>query len=66
MSQQLSSELVWNTLRKELFAVLGMVTARGEARTIGIVYIVHDKRLYIATQEDSWKATHTRNNPYVY
>jgi len=65
MSQQLTSQQVWEVLEKELFAVLGMVTAKGQARTIGIVYIVHDRKLYIATGQDTWKARHVRNNPYV-
>jgi hypothetical protein len=65
MATELSSEQVWKELDKELFGVLGMVTARGEARTIGIVYIVDDKKLYIATGEDAWKARHVRNNPSV-
>ncbi len=65
MSQQLTSQEVWQTLEKELFAVLGMVTAKGQARTIGIVYIVHDRKLYIATGRDTWKARHVRANPDV-
>ena len=39
MSLQLTAEQVWAALRKEIFAVLGMVNSKGEARTIGIVYI---------------------------
>lgn len=65
MSLQLSSELVWEALKKELFAVLGMVTAKGAARTIGVVYIVHDRRIYISTRKDAWKARHIRANPNV-
>jgi hypothetical protein len=65
MSQQLSSDQVWNELKKQLFAVLGVVTARGEARTIGIVYIVHDHKLYISTEKDSWKTRHVQSNPHV-
>jgi hypothetical protein len=52
-------------LEKELFAVLGMVTAKREARTVGIVYIVHNRRLYISTGKDSWKARHVQGNPNV-
>jgi hypothetical protein len=44
---QLSSELVWQNLKQELFAILGMVTDRGEARTVGVVYTVHNQKLYI-------------------
>jgi len=62
---ELSSQQVWKELNKELFAVLGMVTPKGEARTIGIVYTTHAQKLYIATAKDSWKARHTRQNPHV-
>jgi hypothetical protein len=62
---ELTSEQVWTELKKELFAVLGMVTPKGEARTIGIVYIVHGRKLYIATNKDSWKARHIQRNPHV-
>jgi hypothetical protein len=65
MTEHLTSEQVWHELKKELFAVLGMVTARGEARTVGIVYSVHDRKIYIATGKDSWKARHTQNNRNV-
>jgi len=65
MTQNLTSNHVWDELKKELFSVLGMVTAEGEARTVGIVHTVHDKKLYIATGTDTWKARHIRNNPNV-
>jgi hypothetical protein len=65
MSQQLSSEQVWNELEKELFAVLGMVTSKDEARTVGIVYVMHDRKIYIATGKDTWKARHVRQNTHV-
>ncbi len=65
MTNQLSSEIVWQELQKELFAVLGMVTTRGEARTTGVVYIVHERKVYILTGEDTWKARHVRQNQYV-
>lgn len=52
---QLASELVWESLKKELFAVLGMVTDKSEARTVGVVYIVHEHKLYIVTGKDTWK-----------
>ena len=65
MALQLSNEQVWQELEKELFAVLGMVTSKGEARTIGIVYIVHDHKIFIATERDTWKARHISKNPHV-
>ena len=61
----LTSEQVWNELKKELFAVLGMVTSKSEARTAGIVYIVHDHKIYISTQTQEWKTRHVQGNPHV-
>jgi len=61
----LSSAQVWKEIKKELFAVLGMVPAKGEARTIGVVYAVHGHKLYIATGKDTWKVRHIRGNPHV-
>jgi uncharacterized pyridoxamine 5'-phosphate oxidase family protein len=65
MTLQLTSEQVWEEIEKELFAVLGMVTVKQESRTVGIVYIVRERKLYIATGKDTWKARHIRNNPNV-
>ena len=65
MAIQLSNEQVWQELEKELFAVLGMVTSKGEVRTIGIVYAVHDQKIFIATERDTWKARHISKNPHV-
>lgn len=65
MTNQLVSETVWKELERELFAVLGMVTAKGESRTIGVVYIVQDKKIYVLTGEDTWKARHIQGNPNV-
>ncbi len=65
MTLQLSSDEVWRVIEKELFAVLGMVTASGEARTVGIVYVVRNRKLVIATGQDTWKARHIAANPHV-
>ncbi|HSN78282.1 MAG TPA: pyridoxamine 5'-phosphate oxidase family protein [Anaerolineae bacterium] len=65
MPIELSSEQVWQAIEKELFAVLGMVTANNEARTVGIVYVVRDRRLCIITGKDTWKARHVAANPHV-
>ena len=62
---QLARELVWESLKQELFAVLGMVTDKGEARTVGVVYIVHEHKLYIVTGKDTWKARHMAQNAHV-
>jgi nitroimidazol reductase NimA-like FMN-containing flavoprotein (pyridoxamine 5'-phosphate oxidase superfamily) len=61
----LTSEQIWSELKKEIFAVLGMVTSKGEARTVGVVYIAHDHKIYISTGKETWKARHVRGNPYV-
>ena len=65
MAFQLESEVVWRVLEKELFAVLGMVTAKGEARTVGIVYVAQDKKIYIASGKATWKMRHVTANPNV-
>ncbi len=65
MPVELTSSQVWTELEKELFAVLGMVTAKGEARTVGIVYVVRSGKIYIATDKDTWKTRHVQANPNV-
>jgi uncharacterized protein YhbP (UPF0306 family) len=65
MAKQLSSDVVWKAVEKELFAVMGMVTRQGQARTVGIVYVVSERKLYIATETDTWKARHVAANPHV-
>jgi hypothetical protein len=65
MTVQLTTDQVWQAIEKELFAVLGMVTAKGEARTVGIVYVVRDRKLYIGTDKDAWKTRHVAANPHV-
>ncbi len=65
MAANLTTEQVWRELEKRSFAVLGFVTARGEARTAGIVYVVRDRQLYITTGRHSWKARHIATNPHV-
>ena len=65
MTVQLTSEQVWQAIEKEFFAVIGMVTANLEARTVGVVYVVRDRKLYIGTGNTAWKARHIARNPYV-
>ncbi|HNB50616.1 MAG TPA: pyridoxamine 5'-phosphate oxidase family protein [Anaerolineales bacterium] len=65
MTNLIPTETVWNAIEKNLFAVLGMVTPKGEARTAGIVYIVHEHQLYISTQKQAWKTRHIAKNPSV-
>ena len=65
MTNPATTKIVWDVIENELFAVLGMVTKDQEARTVGIVYIVKDHKLYIGTGLDSWKTRHIRANPKV-
>ena len=65
MTEQLSTSDVWDAIKQEPFAVLGMVTARNECRTVGIIYEVDNQKLYIGTAKDAWKVRHIRRNPHV-
>jgi len=51
---------VWAAIRKSSFAVLSHVTTSGEPRSSGVVYGVHDGRLYVAVAPNSWKARRIR------
>ena len=62
---QISNNQVWEQINKQLFAVLGMVTKNGKARTVGIVYIAQDGKLYISSQKQAWKVKHITQNPHV-
>ena len=61
----LTSEQVWKQIEKRMFAVLGYVTPKGEARTTGIVYVTRRRKFYIGADSDSWKARHIQRNPNV-
>jgi uncharacterized pyridoxamine 5'-phosphate oxidase family protein len=65
MVENLTTEQVWEAIEKELFAVLGMVTAKQEARTVGIVYMVNNHKLYITSGKTAWKVRHIAQNPHV-
>ena len=60
-----TTKQVWEEIEKQLFAVLGMVTARGEPRTVGIVYVVRGRKLYIGSVKSAWKVRHIQRNPHV-
>ncbi len=61
----ITTEQVWNEIEKNFFAVLGMVTAKGEARTAGVVYVVRDRQIYIGTSKNAWKVRYVQHNPHV-
>lgn len=65
MTVQLTTEQVWREIAQNLFAILGMVTPQGEARTVGVVYVVDAHRLYIGTSRGAWKVKHIARNPHV-
>ena len=65
MSLQLSSNQVWKEIERNSFAVLGMVTAKGEPRTVGIVYVVDNRKLYIGAEPGAWKTKHITGNSHV-
>ena len=65
MSVELTSDQVWDVIEKNLFGVIGMVTKENEARTVGIVYVVRERRLYIGTGKKAWKVRHIAQNPHV-
>ncbi|MCO6451395.1 MAG: pyridoxamine 5'-phosphate oxidase family protein [Caldilineales bacterium] len=62
---EITAEQVWDELEKNLFAVLGMVTADNEARTSGVVYVVNNHKLYIGSDKKAWKVKHLAQNPSV-
>lgn len=62
---QINKDQVWEQIDKQLFAVLGVVTKDGEARTVGIVYVEYEGKLYITSQKDAWKVKHIAQNPHV-
>ena len=65
MPAPVHTDQVWRKVEKEMFAVLGMVTTKAEARTAGIVYLVRDRHLYIASDRSAWKTKHIETNPNV-
>jgi hypothetical protein len=62
---ELTTRDVWRVLEKQNFMVLGMVSARGEARTAGVMLHVEGRRLWSTTNDDEWKAKHLAANPQV-
>lgn len=62
---EITTAQVWDEIEEQLFAVLAMVSASGEARSVGIVYIVRNRRLYIGTDASAWKVRHVQRNSNV-
>jgi hypothetical protein len=62
---QINKNQIWEEINKQLFAVLGMVTPNGEARTVGVVYVEDNGKLYISSQKEAWKVRHIAQNAHV-
>lgn len=65
MPAPVTTENVWTAIKNQMFGVVGTVTARGASRTAGIVYVVHDRKLYFGTGRTAWKTRHLARNPQV-
>lgn len=65
MPAPITTAHVWTEVDRRIFAVLSYVTPRAEARSAAVVYVVKDRKFYIRTDTDSWKAKHIRLNPSV-
>jgi len=63
LTLNLTTEQVWLAIEKELFGVIGMVTADHEARTVSVIYVVRDRKLYIGTGKEAWKTRYIAGNP---
>ncbi|WP_394554085.1 pyridoxamine 5'-phosphate oxidase family protein [Agromyces sp. MMS24-JH15] len=61
----ITADEVWKAVAAENFMVVGMVSARGGARTAGVMHQVHDGRVWFTTNERLWKARHIAAEPNV-
>ena len=62
---ELTTDDVWRVLEKQNFMVIGMVSARGKARTAGVMPCTVDRTLWFTTNDDEWKARHIAANREV-
>ena len=65
MALPTSADEIWEHIEKWPFAVLGYVTPEAEPRAAGVMYKVRDRKLYVVTGPDTWKARHIGQNPHV-
>lgn len=65
MPAAVTTEQIWGEIERHIFGILAYVTPRQAARSAGIVYIVREHQLYIATRRNSWKARHISSNSHV-
>jgi len=60
-----TDDKVWRQLNRASFAVVSHVTPAGEPRSSGVVYAITDRRMYVVTAADSWKARQIAANGRV-
>lgn len=60
-----TADEVWPYIEKWPFGVLSFVNPKGESRSAGVMYKVKDRKLYVLTGPDTWKAKHIEANPNV-
>ncbi|WP_027140465.1 pyridoxamine 5'-phosphate oxidase family protein [Pseudofrankia saprophytica] len=57
--------MIWRALGKASFATVSHVTPSGQPRSSGVLYTVTDRRLYVVTGVESWKAKHIAATGHV-
>jgi hypothetical protein len=62
---RLTADDIWRTVARGSFAVISWVTPTGEPRSAGVLYTVVDRRMYVVTGVDSWKARHIATGGHV-
>jgi hypothetical protein len=62
---KLSTDDVWRVLEKQNFMVIGMVSARGQARTAGVMPYTADRTVWFTTNANAWTARHIAVHPEV-
>ncbi|ACQ78451.1 pyridoxamine 5'-phosphate oxidase-related protein FMN-binding [Beutenbergia cavernae DSM 12333] len=62
---ELTTDAVWRVLAKQNFMVIGMISARGQARTVGVMPLVLERTLWFTTNTQEWHAKHLAANPEV-
>ena len=62
---EVTTAQVWAELSKQVFAVVGMVSARGQGRTVGIVPMVHEGAIWFLSKDGEWKTRHLRANAEI-
>ncbi len=65
MTLPTTADEIWPHIEKWPFAVLSFVTPKGESRSAGVMYKVKDRKLYVLTGPNTWKAKHIKANPNV-